>query len=578
MRNLKVVGKIHDRVLRSSSRPSATARGVGYESGNDFGFPSFTPQPQEPVFCTPPPKVESPKQISPEDDPIQEAYFKLIAVLLSHQHSGTSNIPPAGHLALIISRSPLLERAATMLRINSVDAASTQRFIYEGMLDFVVALSGNAATTPLVHDDRPLYHERGGSLLDISFESKKSITASKVAMRDTGSALATLLSAFTEQANLVLTHACPHADEFSDTNGQNILALSRRLHDVKDLVNKNKHIFHYKMDTSGGSGPTRLSLSDWHRETSVRDLPDEVILDDFGFLALARQAVNQEPPRGRMKRLITEVSSLSTSLPEGIYVRHGSSRLDVMKILIIGTKGTPYEYGFFEFDLFCPINYPVSPPRVRFMTTNGGTVRFNPNLYEDGKVCLSLLGTWSGEPWRPGQSTILQVLVSIQSMILCEEPWYNEPGREHHIEPSMARNYNNALRAWTLNYAILPWASSVKARDNAVQAQHDAAEAAEKARKEREREREREKEREREQEHEEDVDTPPQPALPPLNELILVTRCWRQTAKVHLLIHAAELVKATEGSVELLEESDRSGLRSALDKIREVLKAQGFIV
>lgn len=29
-------------------------------------------------------------------------------------------------------------------------------------------------------------------------------------------------------------------------------------------------------------------------------------------------------------------------------------------------------------------------------TTGGGKVRFNPNLYNNGKVCLSLLGTWSG--------------------------------------------------------------------------------------------------------------------------------------------------------------------------------------
>lgn len=272
-----------------------------------------------------------------------------------------------------------------MLRINSVDAASPQRFIYEGMLDFVTALSAHEATACLVYDDRPLYHERGGSLLDISFESKRGTAASKIAMRDTGSSLTTLLSTLTEQANLVLTHAYPHAGEFSDNNGLNMLALSSRLHDVTDLVNKNKHMFHHQMDTSGGSGATRLNLSEWHRETSVRDIPDELILSDFAFLGLALQAIDQVPPRGRMKRLITEVSSLSTSLPEGIYVRHGSSRLDVMKVLIVGTKGTPYEYGLFEFDLFCPMNYPHHPPLMRFMTTNGGTIRFNPNLYEDGK-------------------------------------------------------------------------------------------------------------------------------------------------------------------------------------------------
>ncbi len=39
-------------------------------------------------------------------------------------------------------------------------------------------------------------------------------------------------------------------------------------------------------------------------------------------------------------------------------------------------------------------------------------MRFNPNLYNCGKVCLSLLGTWSGdrgENWNPDVSTMLQV-------------------------------------------------------------------------------------------------------------------------------------------------------------------------
>jgi len=58
-------------------------------------------------------------------------------------------------------------------------------------------------------------------------------------------------------------------------------------------------------------------------------------------------------------------------------------------------------------------------------------VRFNPNLYNCGKVCLSLLGTWSGsagESWNPKTSSLLQILVSIQSLILVSEPYYNEPG------------------------------------------------------------------------------------------------------------------------------------------------------
>ena len=64
--------------------------------------------------------------------------------------------------------------------------------------------------------------------------------------------------------------------------------------------------------------------------------------------------------------------------------------------MIAGPEGTPYEGGLFEFDCFMPLDYPNVPPLVHLRTTGGGRVRFNPNLYNCGKVCLSLLGTWAG--------------------------------------------------------------------------------------------------------------------------------------------------------------------------------------
>lgn len=66
------------------------------------------------------------------------------------------------------------------------------------------------------------------------------------------------------------------------------------------------------------------------------------------------------------------------------------------KIMIAGPEGTPYAGGLFEFDCFIPLEYPNKPPLMHLRTTGGGSVRFNPNLYNNGKVCLSLLGTWHG--------------------------------------------------------------------------------------------------------------------------------------------------------------------------------------
>jgi hypothetical protein len=81
-------------------------------------------------------------------------------------------------------------------------------------------------------------------------------------------------------------------------------------------------------------------------------------------------------------------------------------------------------------------------------------VRFNPNLYDTGKICLSLLGTWSGPGWVPGKSTLLQVLVSIQSSIFVKDPYYNEPGYEQTSSPE-AEKENRRHREHTLSLAVL---------------------------------------------------------------------------------------------------------------------------
>ena len=110
-----------------------------------------------------------------------------------------------------------------------------------------------------------------------------------------------------------------------------------------------------------------------------------------------------------------------------IFVRVSDESINLIKALIIGPEGTPYENGCYEFDIYLPPTYPNVSPSVKLITTGQGTVRFNPNLYKDGKVCLSLLGTWDGPGWIPGESTLLQVLMSIQSLIFVNNPFFNEP-------------------------------------------------------------------------------------------------------------------------------------------------------
>lgn len=142
----------------------------------------------------------------------------------------------------------------------------------------------------------------------------------------------------------------------------------------------------------------------------------------------------------RSKRLSQEIKFIKSNIPvhfnSTIAIRFDSTRPFIIKIIIFGPPETPYDSGCFEFDMYIPPEYPSIPPKMLITNTNEGTVRFGPNLYSNGKVCLSILGTWPGksmsENWSSKTSNIWQVLISIQSAILGEsEPYFLEPGYEN---------------------------------------------------------------------------------------------------------------------------------------------------
>jgi ubiquitin-conjugating enzyme E2 O len=154
--------------------------------------------------------------------------------------------------------------------------------------------------------------------------------------------------------------------------------------------------------------------------------------DSTPYLHPAPQALSSS----LMKRIAKEHKILANSLPDGIFVRTWESRLDLLRILIVGPIDTPYEFVSFVIDMRLPPDYPYKQPEAYFHSWTSGNGPVNPNLYENGTICLSLLGTWhtgkdkENENWSPAHSTILQVLVSIIGLVLVKEPYFNEAGFE----------------------------------------------------------------------------------------------------------------------------------------------------
>ncbi|CAE7198227.1 UBC23 [Symbiodinium natans] len=172
------------------------------------------------------------------------------------------------------------------------------------------------------------------------------------------------------------------------------------------------------------------------------------------------------PPKVLMRAVRREHSVLQKGLLDGgegvvapIAVRTYASRSDLFRAMVVGPPGTPYSDVPFFFDMSLSPQYPSEPPLVHFMAAYVSSCeKLNPNLYNDGKVCLSILGTWAGPGWDPQKSTLLQVLISLQGLVLVEDPYFNEPGHEWECNSEHGRNasalYNENVRLLVLRAAL----------------------------------------------------------------------------------------------------------------------------
>ena len=152
-----------------------------------------------------------------------------------------------------------------------------------------------------------------------------------------------------------------------------------------------------------------------------------------------------------INRLVKDIAEL-IKVPlnnDGIYYKHDEDDILLGYALIIGPKSTIYENGYYFFKFEYPKNYPNAPPKVLFLT-NMYNIRFHPNLYRNGKCCLSLLNTWTGEQWSACQSIktiLLNLLILFDNKPLLHEPGILESHRDFN-------QYNKVIKFMNLKVAI----------------------------------------------------------------------------------------------------------------------------
>ena len=165
------------------------------------------------------------------------------------------------------------------------------------------------------------------------------------------------------------------------------------------------------------------------------------------------------------KRLFKDVESVQAAAlkAQGLFYWFDEGNIQKGKALLLGHDGTPYEGLLGSFDFTIPADYPFAPPQVVWTTSDGKT-RFHPQLYVGGKVCLSILGTWSGPGWS-SMMNLESVLQILQSLFV-ENPLACEPGYEKGtLEDAKFKNYRDNVEHQVVKYMfqmILSWQKNHK--------------------------------------------------------------------------------------------------------------------
>ncbi|XP_057657017.1 baculoviral IAP repeat-containing protein 6 isoform X1 [Diorhabda carinulata] len=375
----------------------------------------------------------------------------------------TENVLPRAFYELL-TQSALLPAISSYLRNDSVLDMARHIPLYRAVLLLLRAIAVSSQLVSLLLPQKNKNSEPSISSLLKNMKSCVDTYASKLRLNtksksknklgeqleelDQGEGLATLMPDIQNTANLVsrVTSGLAESDFAYDNENSIDKKVVASMDEQYLRIMKNLQFSSYEMITELPEGGIKFVVSH-HFENN------------------AKTTSEQSHPT-RVKRIAQEAVTLSTSLPlsysSSVFVRYDNSRLDVMKVLITGPADTPYANGCFELDVFFPPDYPLSPMMINLETTGHHTVRFNPNLYNDGKVCLSVLNTWHGRPeekWNAQTSSFLQVLVSIQSLILVPEPYFNEPGYERaRGTPAgtvSSRDYNLNICQATVRWAML---------------------------------------------------------------------------------------------------------------------------
>ncbi|KAF7702696.1 putative ubiquitin-conjugating enzyme E2 7 [Cucumispora dikerogammari] len=126
-----------------------------------------------------------------------------------------------------------------------------------------------------------------------------------------------------------------------------------------------------------------------------------------------------------IRRLVSEEKAMNKELNQQNFLCFprtvtGDLAYKYWDIFIFGFNNTLYEGCVFLCEIEIPPNYSMEPPKMKFVTRI-----LHPNVYLDGRVCISILHTAQDDPtqytpanllWSPVH-TISSIIISVTSIL-----------------------------------------------------------------------------------------------------------------------------------------------------------------
>lgn len=328
--------------------PSTRKKGTGYDDvEGDFYMYS-------PHFAVAP--TLHLNRAGTKTDASTKQMLALIIELLPRRSDKSKAAPPV--LGALIELSLVQDRIAELLRNDSLQDTTTRAGLYFAVFEFFERLGKHTDTSYLIHEERFVKKQSSGLFMisttkDLKGKGKARENHHLILGQGEDRTTASLLACMSNiaiQSEALLKASRVVKDEFRTADAKDLLEVADRIAKLQLSMKPNRA--DAEKEGPGSKSDKDMTWKEYNQKYCMQR-EENVLRSLVGRLATEAHVLRHSPPN-RIKRLVTEASEMETSLPPNIFVKVDEVRPDVMRCLIVGPEGTPYEAGLFEcaFTLF----------------------------------------------------------------------------------------------------------------------------------------------------------------------------------------------------------------------------------